>query len=131
MPRLGDERRGGSALAFCRLSEQTTPSDPRPSLEEERVALNAQLGELDVDGDANDFDENFADSAQVTAEKGENRALAGSLREQLDDVDRALAKLDDGTYGQCENCGQPIGEARLEAMPATRFCITCAANAGT
>jgi RNA polymerase-binding transcription factor DksA len=113
------------------MSEQTTPSDPRPSLEEERVALHAQLGELDVDGDANDFDENFADSAQVTAEKGENRALAGSLREQLDDVDRALAKLDDGTYGQCENCGQPIGEDRLEAMPATRFCITCAANAGT
>lgn len=112
------------------MSEQTTPFDPKPSLEEERGSLHAQIDELDVEGDTSDFDENFADSAQVTAEKGENRALAGSLREQLDDVDRALAKLDDGTYGQCEKCGQAIGEARLEAMPATRFCISCAANAG-
>ena len=59
----------------------------------------------------------------MAAEQGENQALAASLREQLDDVERALAKLDDGTYGQCEICGEPIAEARLEAMPATRFCI--------
>jgi RNA polymerase-binding protein DksA len=111
------------------MAEQTTPSDPRASLEAERVHLRSQLGELDVDSESNDFDENFADSAQVAAEQGENRALAGSLREQLDDVDRALAKLDDGTYGLCENCGQPISEARLEAMPATRYCITCAGRA--
>jgi RNA polymerase-binding transcription factor DksA len=41
----------------------------------------------------------------------------------LDDVERALSKLDDGSYGQCEVCGAPISDARLEAMPATRFCI--------
>jgi DnaK suppressor protein len=111
------------------MVEQPTSSDLRASLEAERVNLQSQLGELDVESDTNDFDENFADSAQVAAEQGENRALAGSLRDQLDDVDRALAKLDDGTYGQCENCGQEIGEARLEAMPATRYCITCAARA--
>ena len=120
---------GTGALAFSLMAEQTTPSDPRASLEAERVHLRSQLGELDVDSESNDFDENFADSAQVAAEQGENRALAGSLREQLDDVDRALAKLDDGTYGLCENCGQPISEARLEAMPATRYCITCAGRA--
>ena len=69
------------------------------------------------------FDDNFADTGQVAAEQGENRALAAQLRDQLDDVERALAKLDDGTYGTCEVCGEPIGDARLEAMPATRFCI--------
>ena len=39
------------------------------------------------------------------------------------DIDDALAKLDAGTYGVCEECGRPIGEARLQAMPAARLCI--------
>jgi RNA polymerase-binding transcription factor DksA len=59
----------------------------------------------------------------VAAEQGENAVLANRLRAELDEVERALAKLDDGTYGRCEVCGGPIAEARLEAMPATRFCI--------
>jgi len=59
----------------------------------------------------------------VAAEQGENKVLAGQLRAELDEVERALAKLDSGTYGQCEVCAKPIAEARLEAMPAARFCI--------
>ena len=74
-------------------------------------------------GASADFDDNFADSGQVAAEQGENKVLAAPLRAELDEVERALAKLDDGTYGRCEICGEPIAEARLEAMPATRFCI--------
>ena len=93
----------------------------RASLEEERANLRQQLAGL---GDASDggpsFDENFADSAQVAAEQGENRSLAASLKEQLDEVDHALAKFDAGKYGLCEVSGEPIPEARLEAMPATR-----------
>jgi len=94
-------------------------STVRASLEEDRDQLTEQLAELE--GGA--FDENFADSGQVAAEQGEAQALAGTLREQLDAVERALTKLDDGTYGLCERCQQPIPEARLEAMPASRFCI--------
>jgi RNA polymerase-binding transcription factor DksA len=94
-------------------------STVRASLEEERAQLGEQLTELD--GGA--FDENFADSGQVAAEQGEAHALASSLREQLDDVEAALAKLDEGTYGLCERCSEPIAEARLEAVPASRFCI--------
>jgi DnaK suppressor protein len=96
----------------------------RPMLEEERAHLRAQLDDLGVAT----YDENFADSGQVAAEQGENRALVTQLAETLDDVERALAKLDDGTYGACENCGATIGEDRLEAMPATRYCITCASG---
>lgn len=72
-------------------------------------------------GDA--FDDNFADSGQVAAEQGENRLLAGELQTELADVERALAKLDDGSYGTCEVCGERIAAARLDAMPATRYCI--------
>jgi len=94
-------------------------STVRASLEEDRDQLTEQLAELE----GGSFDENFADSGQVAAEQGEAQALAASLREQLDAVERALTKLDDGTYGLCERCQQPIPEARLEAMPASRFCI--------
>ena len=59
----------------------------------------------------------------MAAEQGENKVLASQLRSELDEVERALAKLDDGTYGKCETCGEPIAEPRLEAMPATRYCI--------
>ena len=72
------------------------------------------------------YDEGFADSGQVTAERGEMDALVGSLRDTLSDIDEALTKLDQGTYGVCENCSRPIGEPRLEAMPAARLCISCA-----
>ncbi len=99
----------------------------RPSLERERENLTDQLEELTPDTDAAlDFDENFADSGQVAAEQGENRALAGTLREQLDDVDEALSRLDAGTYGECTRCGNQINAERLEAMPAARHCINCA-----
>ena len=64
----------------------------------------------------------------MTAERGEVDALVGTLRETLTDIDAALAKFDDGNYGVCESCGGPISEARLEAMPAARLCITCASK---
>jgi DnaK suppressor protein len=94
----------------------------RASLEEERDQLKAQLAELGDDGDLS-YDENFADSAQVAGQQGANRALSGQLAENLAEVQRALAKMDDGTYGRCERCGKEISEARLEAMPATPYCI--------
>ena len=107
------------------MPTESVPSSVRASLESERDHLRAQLDELATGTDASmSFDENFADSGQVAAEQGEAHALSGSLREQLDVVESALAKLDDGTYGTCETCGDAIAAARLEAMPATRFCIT-------
>ena len=74
-------------------------------------------------GASDDFDDNFADSGQVAAEQGENKVLAAQLRTELDEVERALAKLDDGTYGALRDLRRADRRARLEAMPATRFCI--------
>jgi RNA polymerase-binding transcription factor DksA len=98
----------------------------RALLEEERDRVRGQLRELQADDVS--FDDGFADTSQVTAERGEIEALAGSLTETLRDLEDALAKLDAATYGQCESCGNTIGDARLEAMPAARLCITCASN---
>jgi DnaK suppressor protein len=100
-------------------------------LQSERTSLHAQLEELGYgnEGDTGlNYDSNFADSSQVTAERGEAERLATELQDALDDVDAALVRLSDGNYGVCEVCGKPIGEARLEAMPAARLCIVDAAK---
>jgi RNA polymerase-binding transcription factor DksA len=104
---------------------ETLEADARAQLEAERSSLRRQLKELlgTGEGDEPAFDEGFADSSQVAAEQGEVRALAANLQNLLTEVERALRKLDDGTYGACEECGQPIAPARLEAMPATRYCV--------
>ena len=52
-------------------------------------------------------------------------ALEKQIREQLTDVEAALVKFAEGTYGNCENCGQPIAPERLEALPQARFCVAC------
>ena len=77
-------------------------------------------------GDELSFDEGFADSGQVTAERGEVEALAGSLQETLTEISEALERFEKGEYGVCDVCGNPIPEARLEAKPAARTCIACA-----
>jgi RNA polymerase-binding transcription factor len=112
---------------------ETSHAVLRDQLQEERERLQQQLARLGhASGDsanaALDFDENFADSGQVTAERGEVEALSGQLAETLTDIEDALVKFDQGTYGECESCHQHIPDARLEAMPAARLCITCASQ---
>jgi RNA polymerase-binding transcription factor DksA len=97
----------------------------RVQLEEERERLQVRLREL---GAGETFDEGFADSSQVTAERGELDAIAGTLADSLREVEDALGKLEAGTYGACESCGQEIAPARLEAKPAARLCISCASK---
>lgn len=102
--------------------------DYRALLEKERDSLAAQLSELGFSGTDRGlaYDSNFADTSQVTAERGEAAALATELRNALGDVERALDKLDKGTYGVCERCGKAISPARLEAKPGVQTCIECA-----
>lgn len=111
------------------MANDASTVDFRALLEEERAELRAKLAELGFgDGGGLNYDANFADTSQVTAERGEAEALAARLQETLAEVERALDKLTTGSYGSCEDCGQSIDEARLEAKPAARYCITCAAK---
>lgn len=105
------------------MADQTISDAARTDLLAERDRLAAQIESLEPGRSDTPVDDNFADSGQVAAEQGENQALAAPLRHELEEVDRALAKLDDSTYGLCETCNQPIAAARLEAMPAARYCI--------
>lgn len=108
---------------------ELTHAPLRAEMSEERERIVEQLRQLGHGPGAElDFDEGFADSGQVTAERGEVDALVGSLMETLEEIDVALAKFVAGTYGTCSDCGGPIGEPRLEAMPMARQCMTCASK---
>jgi DnaK suppressor protein len=112
------------------MAADATIQGLRATLEEERDSLRRQLAELGYGAKGLDYDPNFADSSQVTAERGENEALVNKLVEGLREVEHALSKFDTDAYGVCENCDRPIAPARLEARPEARLCIDCAA-AGT
>jgi len=102
----------------------------RAQLRDERTRLRDQLHQMGYGPSGSlSFDEGFADTGQVTAERGEVEALAATLEETLKEIEEALAKFEAGTYGRCESCGVAIAPARLEAMPAARQCIACARTA--
>ena len=64
-------------------------------------------------------------SGAKTYEREHELALTHNARELLAQTERALARIDDGTYGTCESCGEPIGKARLQAFPRAVLCVTC------
>jgi DnaK suppressor protein len=109
---------------------QQTTDQLRKRLTGEQVELLRQLQEFgarhDADGIENPFlDQGFADAGQATAERVNLLTMVKSLRDTLREVQDALQRMEAGTYGVCQRCGKPIAEERLEALPATRLCISC------
>lgn len=69
------------------------------------------------------YDQHQADLGSETFEREKDISILESLEAELADLETALRKLDEGTYGTCEACGKPIPAERLEAVPAARFCL--------
>lgn len=101
------------------MVDPTADDATRAELEGARAQLEQQVAGLSPA----EVDEGFADAAQVSAEQGEALRLAAELQADLEDVEAALARLDAGTYGRCESCGEAIAAERLDALPAARRCI--------
>lgn len=106
----------------------------RTRLLRERERLNVASGELEDDLDLDEgersslgelatVDQHPADVATETFEREKDTALLTTLRARRGEVDAALSRIDEGTYGKCETCGGDIGEERLEAFPMARYCI--------
>ena len=100
------------------------------SLEQRRSELRDELGTLTaVPRDpmaAVSFGKRIGDGTTEAVERLNKVGTANSIAVTLSDVERALEKLEDGTYGVCDSCGEPIGEERLEAIPWATLCISCA-----
>jgi DnaK suppressor protein len=99
----------------------------RDELRRHRDALRAEIEAQGAEPDSDDVtfveDAGFADRSHRTEERSRLIALVRALRSNLGDVDRALAKIDAGTYGTCERCGTAIAPERLEALPWAVLCI--------
>lgn len=76
--------------------------------------------------DSNADDEHDPEGATIGFERAQLTALLAGARQRIADVDDALRRVDEATYGVCERCGQPIGDERLAARPFARFCMACA-----
>lgn len=93
-------------------------------------ALRAEVaGIVEASRDSNADDEHDPDGATIAFERAQVDALARDAAARVEEVDAALARLDAGTYGVCEACGQPVADGRLEARPTARTCVACAAVA--
>jgi len=101
----------------------------RRMLREERTYLAQQLEQMSQASVAiherMGYGNHMADDATEAFEQSKGLSLQQTIRHRLTEVDDALRKFDEGTYGACEQCGQPIDWARLEALPAARLCIRC------
>jgi DnaK suppressor protein len=89
-------------------------------INEAESAIAERLG--DAVGDAGD---DQADAGAKTFQREHELALTQRARELLELSERALARMDEGTFGVCQSCGQPIGKARLQAFPRATLCVTC------
>ena len=101
----------------------------RSGLTQQHADLHREIEDYGADPGSDDVtfdaDAGFSDRSHSTEERARVIAVVRALRSNLHDVDRALAKIDAGTYGTCERCGGPISEERLEAIPWAVLCIDC------
>ncbi|HSR83634.1 MAG TPA: TraR/DksA family transcriptional regulator [Streptosporangiaceae bacterium] len=106
-------------------------SELRGQLATEAAALRADIDRAESDiasrlGDAvGDAGDDQADVGAKTFEREHELALTHNSRELLAQNERAIARIEAGTYGTCESCGEPIGKARLQAFPRATLCVAC------
>jgi DnaK suppressor protein len=106
-------------------------AEVRGELDQDRERLRSELNlaehELhDLMRDAGDGAGNDqADVGSTTFERDHEMSLANNARDMLAQTERALGRIDDGTYGVCESCGEPIGKMRLMAFPRATLCLSC------
>jgi DnaK suppressor protein len=103
----------------------------RAELEQRRESTRARVGKLaerPERGTAQGFGKRIGDGTVEAISRLTEIGVGTALEESLDRTERALAKLDEGTYGVCDACGQPVAPKRLRAMPDSVLCLSCAAG---
>jgi DnaK suppressor protein len=106
-------------------------------LEAERALVADQLAAIlhgfqeivDASADSNGDDEHDPEGSTIAFERSQQKALMLQAEKHLAEIADAQARVAQGRYGVCEQCGQPISAARLDARPVARTCIVCAGQA--
>jgi RNA polymerase-binding transcription factor DksA len=140
IPYSGGWRRGLADASFPQNSTMArkTPltateiKELKAQLLAERADLQAQYLELEESSFGSNqseltgemaFDEEYADAGSATFERERDLSLVGNLADLITKIQGALERIDDGSYGRCEVCGQPIEAERLDALPYTTLCL--------
>jgi DnaK suppressor protein len=118
--RPGEKRWTEAELEAVRSELAAEAAALRADIERAESDIASRLG--DAVGDAGD---DQADVGAKTFEREHELALTHNARELLAQNERALGRIDTGTYGTCESCGEAIGKARLQAFPRATLCVTC------
>jgi DnaK suppressor protein len=118
--RRGERRWTDSELAAVRDTLAAEAAELRADIARTETDIADRLG--DAIGEAGD---DQADVGAKAYEREHELALTHNPRELLAQTERALARIEEGTYGTCESCGEPIGKARLQAFPRAVRCVTC------
>jgi len=106
----------------------------KANLTTKRTELEQRMAELeedsfdstqsDITGEVG-LDEDFADAGTATFERERDLSIRNNIRDLIDQMTRAIDRIDQGTYGTCERCGQPIDAARLRELPHASLCLDC------
>ena len=110
------------------------PQVARSNLEAERDRLEKTKGVIEGEGISDESEEESmselshadqhpADTGTEAFEREKELSILEEIEDELQDVEHALHRLDEGSYGTCEICREPIADERLEARPAARFCV--------
>jgi len=99
----------------------------RAIYQEQATSLRAEADSLALEREPGDvqFDEESGEGGTVTVDRERNLALSGQATLAVEEIDDALRRIDDKTYGYCERCFQPIPKPRLRALPYARLCVAC------
>ncbi|WP_256840521.1 TraR/DksA family transcriptional regulator [Ornithinimicrobium faecis] len=106
-------------------------AEVRGELEADRERLQGEVDEAEADlaelmrdsGEGSGDDQ--ADAGAATWEREHELSLANNAKELLEQIVHALERIEEGSYGACESCGNPIGKMRLQAFPRATLCLTC------
>jgi RNA polymerase-binding transcription factor DksA len=113
------------ATARRRLEEERTRLQGiRDDLQRERAEATSDTGD-----ELSSFDQHPGDVGTETFELARNVSLLEQVENELEEIEAAFGRLERGEYGRCQACGRPIGDERLDAMPAARFCVEDQARA--
>jgi DnaK suppressor protein len=116
--REGEEPWTGEELAAVRAELDAEIAELRAEI----AAAQAQIADGDDTGGAGD---DQADAGAKTYEREHELALTYNARDLLNQAERAVQRIDEGTYGTCESCTRPVGKARLQAFPRATLCVSC------
>ena len=124
----------GKAAAGPYAGDDKFLAEQRHLLESERAVYQSQASDLKAEADSLaqerepgdvQFDEESGEGGTVTVDRERDLALSAQALAAVEEIDAALARIEDKTYGACERCHQPIPKPRLKALPFARLCVAC------